>query len=471
MDFGLVPPEILSTLMYTGPGPGPIATTAAAWDGIAAELDAASTSYGLMVNDLATTSWLGVASEEMISAVTPYLSWMRDTAAQAVETAAQIRGGIVAYEEAFAATVPPSVIEANRAELMALLATNIFGQNAAAIAANQAEYAEMWAQDVAAMYDYAAAASTATRLTSFTPPPRVADGGGSEDSAEPARAADAGDSAVHQGMRAVPQVLQQLAMPAQAGADAVADDVLGEVATATAVSGLSLGSAYHGAISSANFVQRAASQFVSQFSTSSAPSNTDIMERVNRIGVVTGAIDPQELDGEAGSGHLGLGGFGDWHNWEQWLRQVGSRLGHAFLSAQTGQASAIGGLSVPHAWTAVPPEVQLAALDTPDRAAEAGPGDPEGTGSGVGGLLAATAAAGMVGRVLAGATDSREAGAARAKQLPQAEPATATVSELRERAQLLREYAELRDAGLLSDAEFNEQKRQLMSAGIRLRGS
>lgn len=468
MDFGLVPPEIQSALIYAGPGPGPIAVTAAAWDGLAAELDAASASYGALVTDLTSNPWLGPASEEMASAVVPYVSWMQETAAQAVETAAQVRAGVAAYEEAFAATVPPGVVQANRAELIVLIGSNIFGQNSAAIAANQTEYAEMWAQDAAAMYGYASAASTATRLTSFTPPPAVADGSGADEAAAGAPVAEAGQAALQHGMQAVPQVLQQLALPAQAGAaEAVVDDVLGEVATGTAVSGLSLGSAYHGAISSVNFFQRMATQFVSQFSTSSAPTTTDIMERVNRIGLATGAIDPSELDQEAGGGSLGLGGFGDWHNWEHWLRQLGSRIGHAFLSAQTGQASTVGGLSVPQGWTAVPPELQLAALEIPDAAPAATPAVSDGPGPGVGNLFAATAAAAMAGRTLAGTVGSREITADRGRLTSprQSEPVTATVSEMRERAELLREFAELRDAGLLSDAEFNEQKRQLITPG------
>ena len=40
-------------------------------------------------------------------------------------------------QAAFAATVPPPVIAANRAQLMTLIATNFLGQNTAAIAANR----------------------------------------------------------------------------------------------------------------------------------------------------------------------------------------------------------------------------------------------------------------------------------------------------------------------------------------------
>ncbi|GAB5019976.1 hypothetical protein JHV675_51230 [Mycobacterium avium subsp. hominissuis] len=46
---------------------------------------------------------------------------------------------------------------ANRSLLATLLQTNILGQNDAAIAATEDEYGQMWAQDVAAMFSYAAA--------------------------------------------------------------------------------------------------------------------------------------------------------------------------------------------------------------------------------------------------------------------------------------------------------------------------
>ena len=71
---------------------------------------------------------------------------------QAEQAGAQAKLAAGAYEAAFAATVPPPVIAANRALLATLIATNILGQNTPAIAATEAQYMEMWAQDAAAMY-------------------------------------------------------------------------------------------------------------------------------------------------------------------------------------------------------------------------------------------------------------------------------------------------------------------------------
>jgi PPE-repeat protein len=91
----------------------------------------------------------------MAAAVAPYVAWMSTTAEQAGQTADQVRSAAAAYEAAFAATVPPPVIARNRVLLMSLVATNILGQNTPAIAATEMHYAEMWAQDAAAMYGYA----------------------------------------------------------------------------------------------------------------------------------------------------------------------------------------------------------------------------------------------------------------------------------------------------------------------------
>ena len=173
MDFGVLPPEINSGRMYSGPGPGSMLAAAAAWDGLAAELRSAAASYGSVVSGLTAGSWQGPASASMAAAAAPYVAWMSGTAAQAEEAATQAKAAVAAYETAFAATVAPPVIAANRAQLMALIATNFFGQNSPAIAATEAQYGEMWAQDAAAMYLYAGASSAASLVTPFMSPPQT----------------------------------------------------------------------------------------------------------------------------------------------------------------------------------------------------------------------------------------------------------------------------------------------------------
>src|SRR5574337_1968911 len=174
LDYAVLPPEVNSARMYAGAGVGPMMVAAAAWDRLAATLGSAAGSYRAVVSELTDSSWQGPASASMTAAVEPYVQWMNATAAQAARTADQARVAAAAYEAAFAATVPPPVIAANRAALAVLVATNFFGQNTPAIAANQAEYAEMWAQDAVAMYGYAASSTTAMTLTPLTPAPQTA---------------------------------------------------------------------------------------------------------------------------------------------------------------------------------------------------------------------------------------------------------------------------------------------------------
>lgn len=170
MDFGLLPPEINSARIYAGPGSAPMFAAAASWDSLAAELSTTAEAYGSVLLSLTTVHWRGPASVSMQAAADTYTRWLHTTAEQARQTAIQARAAAAAFEQAHAMTVPPPLVAANRARLSLLLATNVLGQNTAAIAATEAEYIEMWAQDAAAMYGYAASSASATQLTPFTPP-------------------------------------------------------------------------------------------------------------------------------------------------------------------------------------------------------------------------------------------------------------------------------------------------------------
>ncbi len=184
LDFALLPPEVNSGRMYSGPGPGPLLAASEAWDSLAAELGFAASGYGSALAELTSNAWVGPTSMAMISAVTPYINWLTSTGAQAEETANNARAAVAAYEAAFAMTVPPPVIAANRALLAALVATNFFGQNTPAIMINEALYAEMWAQDAAAMYGYTGASLAAAQVTPFVEPPQTTSDNGTSSQAD-----------------------------------------------------------------------------------------------------------------------------------------------------------------------------------------------------------------------------------------------------------------------------------------------
>jgi PPE-repeat protein len=169
-DFGALPPEINSARMYTGPGAGPLMAAAAAWNNVAAELNTTASASQSVISTLTDDEWRGPSAAAMASAATPYLEWMHTTAGAAQLAATQAMASAAAYEAAYAMTVPPPVIAANRVQLAALVATNILGQNTPAIAATEAQYGEMWAQDAAAMYGYAGSSAAAGKLEPLSDP-------------------------------------------------------------------------------------------------------------------------------------------------------------------------------------------------------------------------------------------------------------------------------------------------------------
>lgn len=170
IDFGVLPPEVNSIRMYSGPGSAPMLAAVSAWSGVAAELASTADDYETIVTRLQSEDWIGPAATSMADAVQPYLAWIRTTAAQAEHAATQARMVVAAYEAAVASVVPPPLVAANRARVASLTSTNVFGQNTARIALLEAEYGDMWTQDATAMYVYAAASANASRLTPFTSP-------------------------------------------------------------------------------------------------------------------------------------------------------------------------------------------------------------------------------------------------------------------------------------------------------------
>ncbi|QZA07749.1 PPE family protein [Mycolicibacter heraklionensis] len=173
MDYGSIPPEINSARMYAGPGSGPMLAAAASWNLLASELRSAATSFEWLVASLSSQGWWGPSASAMAAAAEPYFVWLSVTAEQAEQAAAQAYAAAEAYATAHAMTVPPAAIETNRVLLASLVKTNALGQNTAAIAAAEARYGQMWAQDAVAMYGYAAASATATQLIPFADAPET----------------------------------------------------------------------------------------------------------------------------------------------------------------------------------------------------------------------------------------------------------------------------------------------------------
>jgi PPE-repeat protein len=219
MDFGALPPEINSARMYSGPGSAPMRAASAAWNLLAAELESAASLYQSTIDALIDDEWLGPTSASMAAAVDPYVTWTANSGAQAEHTAVQASAAASAYDAAFAMTVPPFEVAANRAQLMALIATNVLGQNTPAIAATEAQYGEMWAQDAAAMYGYAGNSAAATVVKPFTQPPQMTNSDAEalqSSTLANAAGANTGSGAqtqLSQLISTVPSTLQQLTSP------------------------------------------------------------------------------------------------------------------------------------------------------------------------------------------------------------------------------------------------------------------
>lgn len=223
IDYALLSPEINSGRLYAGPGSTPMMTVASAWRGLAAEISSALTSYETTITQLVDEEWMGPASASMTAATKPYLAWMADTATKAEEAATQATAAAAAFEAAHAATPPPAVIAANRAQQKQLVATNVVGQNSAAIMASDAQYFEMWAQATDVMYSYAASSATATKVTPFNEPNQTTNPDGTANQAAAVSQANGNTAAnstaqTAQAISSLPNTLQTLTSPSPADA-------------------------------------------------------------------------------------------------------------------------------------------------------------------------------------------------------------------------------------------------------------
>ncbi|OBJ62941.1 PPE family protein, partial [Mycobacterium asiaticum] len=180
MSFLTLPPEINSLNMLLGAGSAPMASVASAWDGLASELSSASSFFEGVTSGLVNDAWQGPAALEMAAAATPYTAWLSAAGVAAEQAASQARAVVSAFETARSMVVHPALIAGNRNSLVSLVVSNLFGQNAPAIAAMEEIYEQFWAQDIVAMLGYHGGASAAAAaLTPFAKlPGQLAGAGG-----------------------------------------------------------------------------------------------------------------------------------------------------------------------------------------------------------------------------------------------------------------------------------------------------
>jgi PPE-repeat protein len=390
VDFGALPPEINSGLMYAGAGSGPLVGAAASWEGLASELGSAASSYRAVVADLTGGPWVGPSSVAMAAAAAPYVAWMSTTAAQAEQTASQVGSAIAAYEAAFAATVAPPVIAANRALLAALVATNILGQNTPAIAATEAQYAEMWAQDAGAMYGYAGASAAATALSPFNPPPQTTNPAGTGTQAAALTHAAASPAGAAQNVLAqVPNSLQSLASGG-----------LPDAATAPIMNFLNSPGSL------------ALSGLISPIGSNEFSSVSSYFPFVGVLNSLTplyaGIPSAPEAAAEAALPEAVLPDLADLAG------SHASGMGGAGVSAGLGRAATVGGLSVPQSWATASPAIRLAATALPVAGLD---GLPQAGTAGLGGFGGMPMMGGMVNAPRNGADSPRPE--SRLKVLPQ----------------------------------------------------
>jgi PPE-repeat protein len=337
LDFAVLPPEINSARMYSGPGSAPMLAAGSAWSQLAAEMRSAAASYSSVVSGLTSGSWLGPTSTSMAGAAAPYAAWMNATAAQAEQTAGQAQAAVTAYESAFSMTVPPTVIAANRAQLASLVATNVLGQNTPAIAATEAQYAEMWAQDAAAMYGYAGSSAAASQLTPFAAPqPTTSSAGLAGQAAAVAQAT--GTSAGASGSSA-----------ASTSTSTGLSSLLGNLDSPSGLASLLSGSdnSALGTFLSGNFFSTA----VTNGALAGGPFNPQFL-----LQSLAGFSSLQGARSAGASGLLNL--FNPGALGSASLPSLGG--GGSGMSAAIGGAGRVGGLSVPPSWSAVAPTSPIA---------------------------------------------------------------------------------------------------------------
>jgi PPE-repeat protein len=297
---------------------------------LSSELSSSAASYESIVSHLGS-EWTGPSSTAMAASAQTYITWLTTTSAQLQEAAAAATSSAAAYEAAHAAVIPPAVVAANRAQLAALVATNILGQNTPAILANEAMYAEFWAQDAAAMYGYSAAASSASSalspLTDPTPNTNQAAQGTQSAAVANAVGSNGTSATLNNALSGTQSAASAIANPAASAAQ----DTFGSVLSA--LNGL--------------FGVPILSNTIYNIGVTLAWNSAMMTATLPLLGHFINGAPFGFLIGDTTPLGAGLG-FGTT------LAGAGGPVGGA-LAAGMGGASSVGGLSVPAGWSAAAP--------------------------------------------------------------------------------------------------------------------
>jgi len=334
-DFAARPPEINSALMYSGSGAGPLMAASSSFSALSSELSSNAASYESIISQLGS-EWTGPSSTAMAASAQTYIGWLTTTSAQLQEAAAAATSSAAAYEAAHAATIPPPVVTANRVQLATLVATNILGQNTPAIAANEAMYAEFWAQDAAAMYGYSAAASAASSaLTPLTDPTENTNPAGQGQQAAAvgqAVGSNGTSSTLNNALSGTQNAASSLASPAASAAQDTPATIL------SAINGL--------------FAVPIVSNTIYNIGVTLAWNTAMMSATLPLLGHFVAGTPFGFTIGDATPLGAGLG-FGST------LAGAQAPIGGA-MAAGMGEASSVGGLSVPAAWSAATPTTTVA---------------------------------------------------------------------------------------------------------------
>ncbi|MEE6136557.1 PPE family protein [Mycobacterium sp. 050128] len=370
LNFGALPPEVNSAKMYAGPGAGSMLAAAAAWNAMAAELHSAAISYDAVISSLVSEGWLGPASAKMAAAVQPYIEWLETAAVAAERAGAQANAAAAAYETAFAATVPPAVVAANRTLQANLVASNIFGQNTGVIAATEAQYGEMWAQDAAAMSSYTSASRAASEMTPFSQPQSDATAGATAQQAE--------------------AVNNALAAPAVTQASSIWDWLGLSPNSNTSTDGLA---------GIMNFFSNSNQNLIGAFLNNASVSGLSNAFTTNGILNPTSFIDSMVTINGLGAVGATTSGLGDLAAGLGGAAAVSSTtsLPGAAASAALGEARLVGALSAPPSWAGAGATVSTVATTT-----RIGAGAYHGFGAATPMVMEEVGAVGMPGVPLAG---------------------------------------------------------------------